>query len=113
MKSANVYAPLGTIQAASASAPTDTFDGSQGNAYRTGARTANLALTIQNLQPGVVYTIEFGQDGTGGRTLTISGQIWASISPAICPTSNVTTVITFCSLRPGTITLIDVTSGEG
>lgn len=56
--------PLGVSGAVSAS-------GAEGNYFTIGPATGNVTLSLSNFKPGQTFYVQFQQDGTGNRTLTI------------------------------------------
>lgn len=110
MQGKGVYAPTGLIQSNSASAPTEHFDCAAGNAYKTAERSANLTLYVLNFQPGIIYTIEFVQGASGGKTLTISGLTFTTALPNVEQSANATTWICFTIVRGTIAALVSVTS---
>lgn len=90
---------LGSVTGAQA------FDGAAGNIISMTA-TGNITLTLTNLVVGKDYSIDFTQDATGGRTLTLAG-----FTPLIAgsfdvdPAASATTVLTFRVIRAGKVML--------
>ena len=81
------------------------FNGTAGNIVSLTA-TGNITLTLSNLVVGKDYSIDFTQDATGGRTLTLAG-----FTPLVAgsfdvdPTADATTVLTFRVIRAGKVML--------
>jgi hypothetical protein len=83
--------PLGSVTGAAA------FNASAGNVVSLTA-AGNVTLTISNIKAGMLYSIDFTQDGTGNRTLTIAGVtvVGPSLSPAAIAGSR--SIITFIAV---------------
>ena len=90
---------LGSVTGAQA------FDGATANIVSLTA-TGNITLTLSNLETGKDYSIDFTQDATGGRTLTLAGftELVAG-SFLVDPAPSVTTVLTFRVIRAAKVML--------
>lgn len=88
-----VTADSGEVKARTVRATRQTQSGAGGTAnFANGnhvrhTMTGNGTLTLSGGTAGGVYTLEVLQDGTGGRTVSWSGAVWAG---AIAPTSTTT-----------------------
>lgn len=93
------------ISALGSVASSAALDGSAANIVSLTA-TGNITLTLTNLVVGKDYSIDFTQDATGGRTLTLAG-----FTPLVAgsfdvdPTADATTVLTFRVIRAGKVML--------
>ena len=98
-------ATISGISAAGSVASAATLDGSIANILSLTA-TGNVTVTLTGLQTGRDYSIDFTQDATGGRTLTLAG-----FTPLVAgsfdvdPTADATTVLTFRVIRAGKVML--------
>jgi cytoskeletal protein CcmA (bactofilin family) len=87
-----------------------TVDWNNGNAQR-GVLTGNVTISFSNMIAGASYSLMLVQDGTGGRSITLSGVAWeGGVAPTFVTTAGRGSLVSLYSSGTG---LAAVLAGTG